>query len=95
MKKTMITVIYKKGDVRNPQNYRLMCGLPQLYKLFSTMLYNWFYAVLDRYQCAAQADFRKTFQTTDHFMTYKLISQTRRGWETDMLVAAMDFKKAF
>ena len=36
------------------------------------------------------------FQTTDHFMTYKLlISQKCRQWRTHMWVAAIDFKKAF
>ena len=35
-KKAMITVIYKKGEVTNPENYRPICGFQQLYKLFST-----------------------------------------------------------
>ena len=47
-KKALITVIYKKGDVTNPENYRPICGLRQLYKLFSTMLCNRLFAVLDR-----------------------------------------------
>ena len=37
-KRAMITVIYKKSDVTNPENYRPITGLQQLYKLFSTML---------------------------------------------------------
>ena len=35
-KKVKIKVIYKKGDVENVSNYRPICSLPALYKLFST-----------------------------------------------------------
>ena len=34
-----IKVIHKKGDVENVGNYRPICSLPALYKLFSTILY--------------------------------------------------------
>ena len=36
-KKVMIKVIHKKGDVENVSNYRPICLLPALYKLFSTI----------------------------------------------------------
>ena len=35
-----IKVTYKKGDVEEAGNYRPICTLPALYKLFSTLLYN-------------------------------------------------------
>ena len=38
-KKVKIKVIHKKGDVENVSNYRPICSLPALYKLFSTILY--------------------------------------------------------
>ena len=60
----------------------------------STMLYNRLLAVLDRCQCADQAGFRNNSKQPDHLVTYKLISQRSREWETDMRVAAMDIKKA-
>ena len=87
----MITMSHKKGDVTNPKNYKPICGLPQLHKLFSTMLMNRLYAELDRYQCPDQAGFRKTFQTTVHLMTNRPISQKSREWGTDMWVAANTF----
>ena len=34
-----IRVIHKKGDVEEAENYRTICTLPALYKLFSTLLY--------------------------------------------------------
>ena len=95
MEKAKIIVSYKKGDVTTPVNYRPTCGPPQLYKLLSTMIHTRLHAVLEPHQCADQAGFRKTFRTTDHFTTCKLISQKSGEWETDMWVAAIDFKKAF
>ena len=65
----MVTVMYKKGDVTNLENYRPICGLPQLNKLSSTMLY------------PTRQHSEKTFQTTDHFMTYRLISQKSSEWD--------------
>ena len=38
-KKVKIKVIHKKGDVENVSNYRPICSLLSLYKLFSTILY--------------------------------------------------------
>ena len=55
----MITVIYERGDATNPENYGPICGLPQLYKLFSAMLYNRLCAELEQHQCPDQAGFRK------------------------------------
>ena len=74
-KKVKIKVIHKKGDVENVSNYRPICSLSALYKLFSTILYGRLYPVLDKRQPEDQAGFRKTYQTTDHIATYRLIEQ--------------------
>ena len=68
-KKVTIKVIHKKGDVENVSNYRPICSLPALYKLFSTILYGRSYPMLDQRQAKYQAGFRKTYQTTDHLAT--------------------------
>ena len=47
-KKVKIKVIHKKGDVENVSNYRPICSLPALYKLFSTILYGRLYPMLDQ-----------------------------------------------
>ena len=74
-KKVKIRVLLKKGDVENVSNYRPICSLPALYKLFSTILYGRLYPMLDQNQAEDQAGFRKTYQTTDHLATYRLIEQ--------------------
>ena len=47
-KKVKIKVIYKKGDVEDVSNYRPICSLPAMYKLFSTILYGRLYPMLDQ-----------------------------------------------
>ena len=42
-KKVKIKVIHKKGDVEDVSNYRPICSLPAMYKLFSTILYGRLY----------------------------------------------------
>ena len=64
-KKVKIKVIHKKGDVEDVSNYRPICSLPAMYKLFSTILYGRLYPMLDQKQAEDQAGFRKTYQTTD------------------------------
>ena len=79
-KKVKIKVIHKKGDVEDVSNYRPICSLPALYKLFSTILYGRLYPVLDQRQAEDQAGFRKAYQTTEHLATYSLIEQKCHEW---------------
>ena len=71
-KKVKIKVIHKKGDIENVSNYRPICSLPAMYKLFSTILYGRLYPMLDQTQAEDLAGFRKnlpeqrtTLQHTD------------------------------
>ena len=79
-KKVKIKVIHKKGDVENVSNYRPICSSPALYKLFSTILYGRLYPKLDQKQAEDQAGFRKSYQATDHFATYRMIEQKCHEW---------------
>ena len=94
-KKVKIKVIHKKGDVENVSNYRPMCSLLALYKLFSTILYGRIDPMLDQKQAEYQAGFRKTYQTSDQLATYRLIEQKCHEWGIKMWTATVDFTKAF
>ena len=48
--KVKIKVLHKKGDVENVSNYRPICSLFALFKLFSTSLYGRLYPRLDQEQ---------------------------------------------
>ena len=68
-------MIHKKKDVQNVSNYRPICTSLAVYKLFSTILYGRLYPMLGQKHAEDQAGFRKTYQTTDHFATYRLVDQ--------------------
>ena len=55
-----IEVIHKKGDVEDGGNYRPICSLPALYKLFTTVLYRRLHPRLDQIQSEDQAGLRRT-----------------------------------
>ena len=94
-KKVTVKVIHKKGDVENVSNYRPICSVPVLYKLFSTILHGRLCPVLDQKQAEDQAGFRKSYQTTDHLATYRMIEQKCHEWGIKMRTATVDFMKAF
>ena len=94
-KKVKIKVIYKKGDVEDLSNYRPICSLPAMYKLFSTILYGRLYPKLDQNQAEDQAGFRKTYQTTDHLATYRMLEQKCHEWGIKMWTSTVGFTKAF
>ena len=83
-KKVKIKVIHKKGDVEDVSNYRPICSLPAMHKLFSTILYGRLYPMLDQNQAEDQAGFRKTYQTTDHLATYRMMEQKCQEWGIKM-----------
>ena len=89
-----IKVIHKKGDVENVSNYRPICSLLTLYKLFSTILYGRLYPVLDQKQAEDQAFFRKSYQTTD-LATYRLIEQKCHEWGDQNVDSDSCFTKMF
>ena len=57
-KHSVISIIHKSGDVMQPQNYRPICIIPVLYKLFSKLMYKTLYPIVDKAQCRDQAGFR-------------------------------------
>ena len=94
-KHSVVTVLFKSGDAMLPQNYRPICIIPLLYKLFSKLLYNRLYPILDKAQCPDQAGFRHKFSTTDHMFVFTMIYEKSEEFQLNSWVAALDFKKAF
>ena len=94
-KKVRIKEIHKKGDVEDVGNYRPICSLPALYKLFTTTLYSRLYPSFDQIQSEDQAGFRSSHLTTDHLATYRMIDQKCHEWRIKMWTPTIDFMKAF
>ncbi|XP_045774255.1 uncharacterized protein LOC123873453 [Maniola jurtina] len=66
-----ITLLYKKGDPKDVQNYRPISLMCSLYKLFSSCLLSKISDQIDLNQPKEQAGFRKGFSTMDHIHTWK------------------------
>ena len=94
-KHSVISVIYKSGDATQPQNYRPICIIPALYKLFSKLLYKRLYPILDKGQCRDQAGFRNNYSTVDHLFVFTMLQEKSEEFSLNSWVAAIDFKKAF
>ena len=76
-----------------PQNYRPICIIPILYKLFSKLLYNRLYLILDKAQCADQAGFRHRFSTVDHMFVCTMVFEKSEEFQLNSWIAALDFKR--
>ena len=89
----------KKGDDKNPDNYRGMSLLSVVSKVFTAILNNLLYTWAKHEQKISkeQAGFRKGYSTVDHMFTLtSMISKKlncKRGGK--VYVAFVDYKKAF
>ena len=90
-----VQVIYKKGDREAAGNYRPICSLPVLYKLFATVLYVRLALSLHRVQPPDQAGFRPNHRCDDHLMVYRILKQRCREWGVPLYISTIDFTKEF
>ena len=65
---------------RDAGNYRPICTLPVLYKLFAAVLYARFAPSLHKVQPPDQAGFRPNHRCDDHLMVYRILEQRCREW---------------
>ncbi|KAK6749357.1 hypothetical protein RB195_001771 [Necator americanus] len=94
--KTSKTVLlYKKGDPHDIGNYRPICLLSVIYKLFTRVILNRIEQVLDEGQPCEQAGFRKGFSTIDHIHTVSKLIEVSREYKIPLCLTFMDLKKAF
>ena len=61
-----MVVIVKTGNMKDIKNYRPMCLLSNVYKIFTKVLTKRLGTTLDKNQPREQADFRRRYATTDH-----------------------------
>jgi hypothetical protein len=94
-RKTRLTVIYKKGDPKQPGNYRPIAILPIMYKLFSRMVCERIQTTLMPRQSPDQAAYRSGFSTEEHLLTLTLLTERSSEWNTDLWLGLVDFEKAF
>ena len=90
-----ITVIFKKGNDRLPNNYRPISITPILYRLFSRILLARIHKKLDDAQSKDQAGFRPEFGCVDHLFTVTAIAEKANEFRIPLWIATVDFQKAF
>ena len=94
-RETTIKVLFKKGNAVVPENYRPICIIPILYKLFSKLIGARITKQLDREQTPDQAGFRSGFSCDDDLFTITLLAEICLEMQSPLWIAALDFKKAF
>ncbi|KAK6735916.1 hypothetical protein RB195_018899 [Necator americanus] len=94
--KTSKTVLlYKKGDPHEIGNYRPICLLSVIYKLFTRVILNRIEKVLDEGQPCEQAGSRKELSTIDHIHTVSKLIEVSREYKMPLCLTFIDLKKAF
>ncbi|KAK6763838.1 hypothetical protein RB195_024247 [Necator americanus] len=88
-------LLYKNGDPHDIGNYRPVCLLYVIYKLFTRVIPNSIEKVLDEGQSCEQAGFRKGFSMIDHIHTVSKLIELSREYKMPLCLTFIDLRKAF
>ncbi|KAE9421712.1 hypothetical protein Angca_003103, partial [Angiostrongylus cantonensis] len=77
-KNSKTVLLFKKGDLHDIGNYRPICLLSVVYKLFTLVILNRIERTLDEGQPCGQAGFRKGVSTMDHICTITRLNEKYR-----------------
>ena len=93
-KKSLVTVLFKKGDATFPESYRPITLLRMMYNLFAKIL-NRISTFLDACQSPDQAGLRSGFGCEDNLFVITQIIEKCFEFQLPLWVCAIDFQKAF
>ncbi|KAE9416237.1 hypothetical protein Angca_003521, partial [Angiostrongylus cantonensis] len=88
-------LLFKKGDLHDIGNYRPICLLSVVYKLFTRVILNRIDRTMDEGQPCEQAGFRKRFSTMDHIHTLTRLIEVSREYKRPLCLTFIDLEKAF
>ena len=94
----LITLIPKKGDKKDLNNYRGICISSTLLKILCTLLNNRIEGLCKKYDLISknQIGFQKNCRTSDHILTLKsLVKKYVTVGEKKLYACFVDFEKAF
>ena len=94
---SIITPIHKKGDIRDPDNYRAISVGSCLGKLFSSVLLRRLiiFRNTNSPDPKNQLGFTKNAQTADHLLTLRTIASKYKLGKQPVYSVFVDFRKAF
>ena len=88
-------LLHKKGEKEDLKNYRSICLLSQIYKVFTKIITKRITSILDEQQPREQAGFRKGYSTRDHLFCLTQILERSREYKLPLCIVFVDFEKAF
>ncbi|XGW34347.1 hypothetical protein V3C99_018313 [Haemonchus contortus] len=88
-------LLYKKGDPNDIGDYRPICSLSVIYKLFTRVFLNRIGRILDEGQPCEQAGFRREFSTIDHIHTVTRLIEVSRKYKMPLCLTFIELTKAF
>ena len=94
-KEANMVIFFKKGNRKDIKNYRPICLLSNMYKLFTKIITTRLEKKLDENQPREQAGFRSKYSTTDHIHAINQLKEKCREYNIPLCVAFVDYEKAF
>src|SRR5215469_7400621 len=91
----VITPIFKKGDRREPQNYRGISILNTCYKIYAKILTIKLQKYSEAFLSETQNGFRKGRSCTDPTFCLKVLIEKRREFNLETHLLFIDYEKAF
>lgn len=94
-KKGLIVKIFKKGDLRDCNNWRGVTLLPIISKVFCRMMLERIRIGIDKKLRKEQAGFRAKRSTTEQIFILRNILEQANEWRVGLYIHFVDFEKAF
>ena len=94
-KKSATLLLFKKGDKSSIDNYRPICLMSQMSKLFSRVILNRINSKLTEGSRREQAGFKRGFSTMDHIHVVTQLIERAQEYQIPLAVLFIDFRKAF
>ena len=90
-----LSVIFKKGDPKEPRNYRPISIIPVMAKLFSIVLYARMRDLVDSQLTEEQFGFRRGRGCDDVVHILHMVIEKSLEWGEELWMATLDVEKAF
>ncbi len=94
-KSSKTTLVFKKGKLEDIKNYRPICLLSNIYKLFTTLILQRIKRNLNTEVRKVQAGSRSNFSTIDHIHTLRKVIEKHNEYNLPFFILFIDFEKAF
>ena len=93
--KGLIVKIFKKGDLRDYNNWRGVTLLPVISKIFCRMMLEWIKIGINKKLRKEQARFRPKRSTMEQIFILRNILEQVNEWRAGLYIHFVDFEKAF